>query len=371
MTDTGAATIGDTFEIPGLPLGIDRTEGSDALAPLIFNAWYVIAVAKDVDRSLKSIKVLGQPLVYYRTEAGEPVVLDDRCLHRRFPLSKGKLVGDTIACGYHGFTYDKAGQCIWAPGVPLTKDHQAKLPFGVRAYPCAERGPWLWAWMGEPEKATAAEIPLPDLGAGQTVTGYKLNPANYMMLIENLLDLSHLHFLHGAADLEHAGTLPKDVAGPRNGVKWRKIVERTEQGIVALHHGGNPDQVVRQTQEVTQFGPSLTFGYTQADALPGDPPPTPAVSTIAHALTPRDARSTHQFFCLTVSDPFVTPVEDVLAVVEDIVFEQDVQAVHGVQANVDEDNRPGRVEVSMAGDRWGIKMRRILKDMKAKELGEA
>jgi vanillate O-demethylase monooxygenase subunit len=296
------------------------------------------------------------------------VVLDDRCLHRRFPLSKGKLVGDTVACGYHGFTYDKAGQCIWAPGVPLTKDRQAKLPFGVRAYPSAERGPWLWVWMGEPEKADPAQIPLPDLKPGYPVKGYKLNPANYMMVIENLLDLSHLHFLHAAADLEHAGTVPREAPAPAGAVSWVKVVERTEAGVIAVQQGGDPNQIVRQTDGVTQFGPSLTYGYQKREALPGDPTPKPALLEICHALTPQDARNTHQFFMVTMSDPFTVPEEAVLHVIEDIVFEQDVQALTDIQAYVDEDNRPGRIEVSMAGDRWGIKMRKILKEMKAKEL---
>jgi vanillate O-demethylase monooxygenase subunit len=366
VTDTETATIGDTFEIPGLPLGIDRTEGSDALAPLIFNAWYVIAVAKDVDRSLGSIKVLGQPLVYYRTEAGEPVVLDDRCLHRRFPLSKGKLVGDAVACGYHGFTYAKTGQCIWAPGVPATKDRPGKLPFGVRAYPCAERGPWLWAWMGEPEKADPADIPLPDFRPADELTGYKLNPANYMMLIENLLDLTHLHFLHEAADLEFAGTLAKDQPGPANGVKWSKVVERTELGALARYVGGDPDQIVRQTSVVTQYGPSLLVGYTSNEALPGDPSPKPQEATIIHALTPLDEHNTHQFFWRGVTDPYVDR-EAVRARIENVVFQQDVDALKDIQVLVDEDERPGRIEVSMAGDRWGIKMRKILREMKARE----
>jgi nitrite reductase/ring-hydroxylating ferredoxin subunit len=374
MSETDVALKSESrFEIPGLPLNdyADVQSGTDAMAPLIFNAWYVIAQSENVDRSLRSIKVLGQPLVFYRTEEGEPVVLDDRCLHRRFPLSKGKLVGDTIACGYHGFTYKKTGQCIWAPGVPLTKDREAKLPFGVRAYPCAERGPWLWAWMGQPEKANPADIPLPELQPGYPVKGYKLNPANYMMLIENLLDLSHLHFLHAAADLEHAGTVPREMEAPPGAVGWKKVLERTEAGMIAVQQGGDPDQIVRQTDEVVQFGPSLTYGVQRREALPGDPPAKPALLEICHALTPLDERNTHQFFMVTMSDPFVVDEKEVLRVIEDIVFEQDVQALTDIQAYADEDRRPGRIEVSMAGDRWGIKMRKILKDMKAKELPDS
>jgi vanillate O-demethylase monooxygenase subunit len=59
--------------------------------------------------------VLGQRLVLFRTQAGAPVALDDRCAHRSFPLSAGTLEGDAVVCGYHGLRYDAAGDCIQVP----------------------------------------------------------------------------------------------------------------------------------------------------------------------------------------------------------------------------------------------------------------
>ena len=64
-------------------------------APLLRNAWYVVAARRDVDRTLKSVLVLEEPLVYFRAEDGTPRVFDNRCPHRMFPLSKGHLIGDT------------------------------------------------------------------------------------------------------------------------------------------------------------------------------------------------------------------------------------------------------------------------------------
>jgi vanillate O-demethylase monooxygenase subunit len=50
--------------------------------------------------------------VLYRNLAGEAVALYDACSHRKFPLSMGKLVGDVVQCGYHGWEYDCAGKCV-------------------------------------------------------------------------------------------------------------------------------------------------------------------------------------------------------------------------------------------------------------------
>ncbi|WBB52951.1 Rieske 2Fe-2S domain-containing protein [Verrucosispora sp. WMMD573] len=72
------------------------------------NQWYVTAYRNEVGRDLLARTVLGEPLVLYRTESGEAVALADRCVHRRYPLSESRLDGDTIVCGYHGFTYDQA-----------------------------------------------------------------------------------------------------------------------------------------------------------------------------------------------------------------------------------------------------------------------
>ena len=76
------------------------------------NAWYVGAWAHEVTREPFQRYMLDEPLVFYRTEAGDPVVLDDRCCHRFAPLSAGWLDGDDIVCGYHGFTFDPSGTCV-------------------------------------------------------------------------------------------------------------------------------------------------------------------------------------------------------------------------------------------------------------------
>lgn len=371
----GKARADTRFMVPGLPVSGAAAPGEAGdegpLAPLIFNAWYVIARSEDVGRELGSIRALGQPLVYFRMQDGRPVVLDDRCSHRRFALSKGKLVGDAVQCGYHGFTYGASGQCIWAPGVPVDERGEVRLRFGVRAYPCAERGPWLWVWMGDPELADPGRIPLPDDlldNPESTICGYLLNPANYMMMIENLLDLSHLHFLHGAADLEHVAVPPREMAAPADGVAWSKAVESTTVGLIGAQHGCDPDRLCSFEEQAIQHGPSLTFGMQMRKALPGDDAPVhPEQLQIVHAITPLDERNTHQFFMLVTSAPFAMDRAEMLAIVRDVVFEQDVAALQDIQAAVESDDRSGRVEFSMPYDNFGLRMRRILREMKERE----
>src|SRR6201987_1104377 len=117
------------------------------------NGWDVAASSDEIGRSPLPRLLLGQPVVLYRKEDGTAVALEDRCCHRRAPLSKGKVIGDRLQCGYHGFTFDAAGACVAIPG-------QDRVPpnIGVRAYPLVERHGFCWIWMGEAGAADPARI---------------------------------------------------------------------------------------------------------------------------------------------------------------------------------------------------------------------
>ena len=358
-----------TFMIPGptrdpvdLPVGF---------APMIRNAWYVMAESKNVARELGGVMVCGEPLVYYRTQNGEPVVLDDRCAHRRFSLAKSRLVGDTVVCGYHGFTYEKTGKCVWAPGLATEPN------FGIRRYPCAEVGPWLWVWMGNPERADVAEIPYPKLDEGENwrkVEGYKFNPGNYLLLIENFFDQAHLHFLHGdhVSDLAQATTLPKTLETPPNVIAWRKDTDQVKAGLFAGLAGGDPDELVRVVGMDTQYGPSLNYGVEDRYSLEGvENPLYPLRFHVFNAITPKDINGTHQFFQLNTNFDVLQGLDWFRDFSRDVVFQQDVEAIESMQNAIVNDHRTGKVEFGIASDRFGLTMRRMLKKMKDAELVDA
>ncbi len=79
-------------------------------------AWYPVVWADRVGRELTRHVVLEEPIVMYRLQDGKIAALQDACPHRLAPLSLGKLKGDNIECGYHGMTFDCAGQVRAHPG---------------------------------------------------------------------------------------------------------------------------------------------------------------------------------------------------------------------------------------------------------------
>ena len=100
----------------------------------VTNAWYVAGMAPEFDTNkLHGMVIAKKPIVIWRTDEGKVVAFDDRCVHKRMPLSCGKILANgTLECAYHGFTYDGNGKCVAIPS-------QMDVPIPSRAKSCSER----------------------------------------------------------------------------------------------------------------------------------------------------------------------------------------------------------------------------------------
>ena len=160
------------------------------------NTWYAAAWNHEVKETPIARTLLNEPVVLYRDTNGKPVALEDRCCHRSLPLANGRVKGDYLQCGYHGMTFNAAGDCVEVPG-------QTTVPPGarVKSYPVIERHQWIWIWMGDPDLADETLIPdwwWMDHPDWRTIKGdptFYLQ-CDYKLVTDNLLDLSHLSFVH-------------------------------------------------------------------------------------------------------------------------------------------------------------------------------
>jgi phenylpropionate dioxygenase-like ring-hydroxylating dioxygenase large terminal subunit len=160
----------------------------------LHNYWYVAARSKDVGRAPLARRVLGEDIVLYRKEDGGAAALRDRCPHRFAPLSMGELVGDEIRCRYHGFRFNYEGKCVAIPG-------ETAIPPVIRVdtFPVVERHQMVWVWMGDKKAANPSAIPewpwldRPDFAHFHFDYAFDVP---MMPIVDNLLDLSHVHFLH-------------------------------------------------------------------------------------------------------------------------------------------------------------------------------
>lgn len=167
----------------------------------IRNMWYPVAFSHEVAANqLLSIKLSDIPLVVWRDKGtGAVVAFDDRCCHKRFPMSDGKLMGDgSIRCAYHGLRYDLTGRCVEIPAQPNRPiPENARL----RRLPIKENEGLIWIWPGDPDQSENLQVPpTPEIVDQTKDVAFSVNPiiveANYVLLIENLLDTTHFYPLH-------------------------------------------------------------------------------------------------------------------------------------------------------------------------------
>jgi vanillate O-demethylase monooxygenase subunit len=158
------------------------------------NCWYVAAWDHELGDTPFARTLLGVPVVFFRDGDGAPAALADRCPHRQLPLSKGTVEGNSIRCGYHGLLFGTDGECHEVPG-------QSAVPPGavVQSYPVIEKWRWIWIWMGDP--ALADEALIPDYhwndDPAWVSQGDRFSVGgSYRLLIDNLLDLSHVQYIH-------------------------------------------------------------------------------------------------------------------------------------------------------------------------------
>jgi phenylpropionate dioxygenase-like ring-hydroxylating dioxygenase large terminal subunit len=164
------------------------------------NAWYCAAWAHEITRKPLARTLLSERVVMYRKQDGGIIALGNVCAHRFAPLHNGKLLGDVLACPYHGMRFAEGGACVHNP-------HGGSIPAALRVkgYPIAERHAVVWIWMGDPTLANRDLIP--DFSAHTdpdfvTVDGLIGIKGGYQLVADNLLDLSHTQFLHPILTLE-------------------------------------------------------------------------------------------------------------------------------------------------------------------------
>ena len=177
------------------------------------NLWYVAALSGELTDKPLARMICGVPMVLYRGENGNLVALEDRCPHRQAPLSMGNIIGDQIQCDYHGFMFDGTGACTHIP-------RQDKIPasMGVRAFAVVERWGFVWLWWGDREKADDSAIPhLPwtEEDHQRTQYFYFHVKSNHQLMADNLLDISHVDFLHKHSIASKIGDTEKQTEAPK------------------------------------------------------------------------------------------------------------------------------------------------------------
>ena len=326
--------------------------------------WYAAAWSSEITSRPLARRILNRPVALFRTASGKAAAFDDCCPHRMAPLSLGTVEGETLRCGYHGLQFDCAGGCIEIPG-------QSSIPprTKVQSYPLVERWDFAWIWMGDPAAADSDLIPaLPwmtatdwDYSNGTIVYG-----CNYVLLLDNLIDLSHTTFVHrqtiGTDDV--ARTPIKTTADER-----RVLVERfmydTQPSNMYVKAGDFTGRVDRW-QRIEYTPPSNVI--IDAGAVPaGTNDKSRGINTrVINIITPETESSTFHFWAFArdfkVGDLAMT---DYLARAIEQTFNEDKTLIDGQQRNFVE--RPDQRMLNNNADLGVVHARRIVERLRLEQ----
>lgn len=334
------------------------------------NCWWVGARSEEVNRKPLGRWLLDQPVVFFRKEDGSVVALEDRCPHRWAPLSGGSVVGDSLVCGYHGLQFSAEGKCVKIPT-------QCKIPNNakVKAYPVLERGPFVWIWMGDPDRAGEIDIPELDYITDDgwiRLGDYMHLKSNYFLLQENVLDLTHFTFVH-ADTLQFEGwdSGEDTVSVDGETVSFSRTTRQIHLSPLLTMPSGIEAGTIADT---TTFGSMLlpgahTAGIDIQDPLRGKNNGRDFNFRIAHFTTPETPSTSHYWWI--VGQNYGVEGSAVQEMVQKgfiEAFDQDKVILENIQNIVAKDPRHSdSTEISVIADQAAVQARRILNAMIARD----
>lgn len=336
----------------------------------IKNAWHVAGFAAEVTHQIRAIRLLDRPLILWRTEDGEPVIMEDSCPHRRIPLSIASLIGDEVRCGYHGMQFDRAGRCTKVPGQARPNPNARVVTFPVQ-----ERHGLIWVWLGARELATTVDVP--DLHwltdpAWFAVTGYLHVAADYRLATDNLLDLSHETYVHSHTIGNAAvadNPVRVDLVADRMVRAHREIPDQCPPPFIAATVGTTEN--INRWQTAIYMPPGMHM--TEAGIYPvSQSRDRASVTRVLHLLTPETAHSTHYFWAMCrnyrIGERSLDPQ---IKAGLDRTFDEDRVVLELQERRLREEGYPAIPVAAIKVDEAPVRARRLLAAMTAREQEDA
>lgn len=338
----------------------------------IRQGWYVAGWAEEIaDGKPLARTLLETPVVLFRDVNGRSAALEDRCPHRFAPLSRGKVSEHGLQCPYHGLQFDGRGACTHNPF-----GSQPPPRARVQAFAVQERYGMLWIWMGDIDSADPGLLPhyavLEDAN-WHAIRGYLLAPGNYLLGIDNLMDLTHAEFLHdaslGSPALKTAH-YEVFVEGPRtvHSNRWFDAGPLPTAMEHAFPTGGKP---VTHWNNMRWDAPSSLMLHNGA-CWPGESREQGMNAYTTHLLTPETATSTHYFFTLSrpVNAARLANNDDFLReTIRNIFANEDGPILQAIQHRIGDADLWDLKPAMLPGDEGAVRVRNSISKLLEAESG--
>lgn len=326
------------------------------------NMWWCAAHVDEITEKPLARWLLEKPVVLYRLSDGTPVALDDRCPHRWAPLSEGEVKNDQIVCPYHGMEFGADGMCSKVPT-------QKSIPKSakVQSYPLRTSGAFVWIWMGDPEAIDHEPVEMgftTDPG-WSVITGYMEVAANWVLIRENVLDLTHIAFLHSNTFQQDDWENPPEVSMQGDTIVYEQDFPPSPLSpLFCAAFGFEDKKIVKREQR--GWMPSLAVSFSDWNIHDLDAGPDKRRDFIgrgAHIVTPGERGKTHYFFVASFDSPNA-PVEILEKTKAGVIsaFNEDKDLLQKIQARIMKDPRGlDFPEINLGADGAGVAVRRVLK----------
>jgi phenylpropionate dioxygenase-like ring-hydroxylating dioxygenase large terminal subunit len=338
----------------------------------LVNAWYMAGWAHEFSMRPLARRICDLPMVLFRDMPSTVAALHDRCPHRFAPLSYGDVHDGNLQCRYHGLQFNREGVCVFNPHGPINPGAR------IRSFPAIERNGAVWVWMGTgtPDQEAVPDLPFIERTPATATSMDSLDVrANYLIVVDNILDLSHVDYLHpntlGKGGPNGAGTFtgvePEIVkeGDDRLTLRWSvdgAVPRPLEQKTMSLP----PDDRVRRSTTLVWMAPSVMTLSTVVESQSGI---AAQQFDNTHILTPETSSTSHYFFSSTrdfaVDDSALN--EEIAATRRRIFQEEDEWICHGIQDRLEGSDfwslRPSLLRTDAAS----VQMRRMLDRLIAAE----
>lgn len=331
---------------------------------LIRNAWYVAGFSEEIaEGEMVPRRILGDHILLLRRSGGDLAAMIDRCPHRFAPLSLGQFDGETVTCRYHGLGFGADGKCSHNP-------HGPNAGLRVESWPVVEDEGLIWVWPGDADKSRDAAPPRFELDTDthHVRHGYIHGNADYRLMVDNILDLSHIEFLHPLLGTQEVRNAAVEVTATDGAITVSRAMKgETLADGLAFVYGSRGEQVDR-TLTVEWTAPSnmlLSVGIEKPSGATG--------SRTLHLFTPETASSTHYFYVSSMARQNATVEQfDAFADALARVFNSEDKPMIDAQqqrigAREFSELRPALLRI----DKAAVLARRTLERMAAAEAGAA
>ncbi|MCP3731372.1 aromatic ring-hydroxylating dioxygenase subunit alpha [Sphingomonas sp. MG17] len=329
------------------------------------NIWYMAAWAEEIQPGeLFHRTLLEQHILFFRDGTGAVKAIGNRCPHRFAPLHLGKQVGDAVECRYHGLRFGADGQCVFNPQGNGAIPRAATVP----AYATVERYGVVWIWMGDPDRANREVLPqFPILEPADYAVGhgYLKAKAHYELESDNIMDLSHIEFLHPLFSTE-AVRRGKTESAQEGDIVWSKrfITDDTLPSFLEEIFGLEPGTPADRWLDCRWQAPALIELYSGATPT-GRPREEGREAPSVHFFTPETERTTHYFYGMCCPRSSGGAMADEIArmqteAVREPFMTEDLPVVEGQQQMIGDVDFWSLKPVLLPGDAGAGRARRVL-----------